>query len=637
MAYTKLVVSIAIASISLTSLTACNPGKSRKNRDRTDATHFVTPAAPQSPQAGIPKSGVPPQPTSDSVTEGSGRQKVGDPVVLARKDIKSEIFTASVPVGNEQETSVEDIKVISGGSRIEGEPGGREAKSDQYPVKVTQKPDASDGSTVVAGSPAPKKKASPVKPAAKKVAKDESAAESKASACTMNHYVKDSAWFPGLPFQMAKGPRLTLGQEVVPLKASTLQGQVKLVATEPTKAKKSAKSKNAKGKNAKSKDTKPAVEPPSQNGVELRYTDAAVDGLMKVARKKADSILKFGNESRKEFVSRIQDVKFYVEASTGESKLNLVLKDDQNKNLEIALKGEPSGGGHFRLDVVLNQVIAASQKPQFSAVATCDDLMKGCKNALIRLHQLNGAGKVIRVAYLIHRTGPVHVTIGEKDQKLDTISNGARREFVSLLQNTSSNACLNILELASRRQEDQRRDFGACMMERKQSECGKSASPSSGPTAADFVLRTWSVVYGRAGFEWIATNQKVSNMLDYENKDQVVFSISGPLAVTDRRPPQPMIPTYLVRFESANPGVRELVSLVALYANDGGGNLNIHFNFKGSDPSGTGSTRVSLTGLFYEDKIQNSAIDDIRQLTDLAADQFADKVQPGEAAILNGR
>lgn len=423
-----------------------------------------------------------------------------------------------------------------------------------------------------------------------------------------------------------------------PDKSKSQKGSKKKKTEQNTKTKKKTAKKSRKsddGKDGGAAVGTAKAKGASKNEVELKYTDAAVDGLMKIARDKTEALPKFKSESIQSFATRIQDIKFFSNAETGESKILVILRDDQNKDVEIALKGEPSGGGSLRLDFVLSQVLSGPQKAQFSANASCDDFMRGCKNVLIRLHQLNSAGKIIRVAYIIHREGPVHVTIGNRDLKLDAIKNAARREFVSLLQNTSQSACLNILDLASAtKKDDQRRDFGSCMMERKQFQCGKSGTPSAGRSAEDFVLRAWSVAYGKAGFEWIATKRKVSSLLDYDRKEDTVFSISGPLAISDHLP---MVPPHLVHLKSEDPHIKDLVSMVTLNANDGGGNLNIYFNFKGSNDKASRYTRISLTGLFDDHKVQNSAIAEMAQMPDIAADRFADKEEPGEAIVMNGQ
>lgn len=394
----------------------------------------------------------------------------------------------------------------------------------------------------------------------------------------------------------------------------------------PKGAKRDAKTIDNPG-NAGSKTT-------GKNEVLLQYTDAAVDGLLNVAFEKNAALPKFMQATSKQLAKSIVDVKLHTDMVSGESKMEFVFEaENSGSRIPVLLKGHVIGTGKYRMDSELTQAVTAPQKAQFSALVSCDDVLRGCKNVLIRLQQLNSGGKIIRVAYIVHRQGPVHVTIAKKDSRVDATKTSAHKQFVTLLLNTAQNACLNILELAGLRKEEERRDLGACMMERKEAQCGKSGRPTSGVSADDFVLRTWSVVQGKAGFEWIAAKKKVSTLLDYENQSYVAFSISGPLARSSRRP---MIPKHLVSYKSPDANLKDLVTRVLVVANDGGGNLNLQVSFKGEEAPNTNFTRVSLTSLFSDHKVQDNTIDEIRQMPDIAADRFADKEEPGDAEVVAG-
>lgn len=416
---------------------------------------------------------------------------------------------------------------------------------------------------------------------------EENKAEKKANACTTTFMNTDRDWNPGVPYALAKEPHLTFGAE------------------ELTTQKRSKKKK--------------------QNH-QIQYTDASTDGVMNVLLGKADRLPKAVQKNSLQLAIRIDDLKFYVDQRSGAVKLQFGYETQRGTLVPFKLVGQFDGvRSSNRLEARLQQVIDINkgQKPNFSAQVTCADSEMGCQHVMIRLQQLGRTGRVIRTAFIVHRWGPVNVTIAKQDRDVKTIKNSAHKEFVNFLIGTEQNSCLALVEEASKGQ----REIPACTLERKVHNCGgKSKVPG---VANDFMLRTWAVAHGKAGFEWLATAKTASGLIDYENQTEVSMAIGGGLAISNSRPMWPEALTVAKELQSSRH-----VGDARLVANDGGGNLNLQLVFKGQPRS---HTRLTLTSLFEDNRTRSSITREMEQMPDIASQDLSEKIEPGDEIALNGK
>lgn len=402
-----------------------------------------------------------------------------------------------------------------------------------------------------------------------------------ANACTMTFLQDSRDWAPGIPYEPTKQPHLTYGTET-------------LVATKASKGKKKA-------------------------SMRLNYTDSAVDGLMNVGILQTEKLPDAIKTQSKQLAIRIDDVKIALDDKQGSAKMHFSFEAQQRgKFVDIQLAGPLQGSRESgRLDADLAQVVNAGQSAGFKAHVTCADPEIGCQSVMIRLQQLGASGKAQAVAYILHRWGPVLVTMPERDRNVSkNIQNVAHLDFARFLSASAQNSCLSVIDGFAKGQ----RNVTACALERMVHDCGgEKPQPNA---AKDFVLRTWSVAFGRAGFEWLALKEIPLGLMDYENKKDVLFSLSGELAMSQQRP---MSPTPLVVAPADGPG--QNIRTARLVMNDGGGNLNLQLLFNGK---GKSQTRVTLTSLAEDTRFRERIAREIENMPELSVEAVESKAQPAQ-------
>lgn len=417
--------------------------------------------------------------------------------------------------------------------------------------------------------------------------KDDKKAGEKANSCTTTFMKNDKDWNPGVPYALATEPHFTYGAEELTTHKS--------------------------GKKKKQKH-------------QIQYTDAAADGLMDVLFQKASRLPKAIQNSSKQLAIRIDDLKFHIDQRSGAVKMQFGYEAKRGTLMPFKLIGQlDTVRGSNRFVARLQQVVNTSkgQKPNFSAEVTCADSEMGCQNVMIRLQQLAQSGRTIRTAFIVHRWGPIHVTIAKQDRDEKTIDNAAHKEFVKFLIGTEQNSCLALVEDVSKAQ----RDIPACTLERKVHDCGgKTKVPN---VANDFMMRTWAVAYGKAGFEWMATSKTVRSLIDYENQTDVSMSIGGGLAISNSRPMWPEALTVAKELQFSRQ-----VADARLVATDGGGNLNLQLVFKGKPRS---HTRITLTSLFEDNRTRGLIAKEMEQMPDIAAQDLSEKIEPADEIVVNGK
>lgn len=415
--------------------------------------------------------------------------------------------------------------------------------------------------------------------------------EEKAKQCSVNFLTKDRNWNPGLPYEPFKEPRLTYGAEVIEGKSA--------------------------GKNKKA---------PKKNTV--YYTDAAADGLLNVAFEKFARLPPSLQPGSKELSIRLDDIKVSLDPQEGAVKLQFGYEIQQGIFIPILLRGQLQREKNSMSAITqMQQVLIKGQKPHFSAELICADVDLGCQNIMIRLRQHSRTDRIIRVAYIIHRWGSVHVSLSQRDKKVSKkITNLAHKQMALFLANTAHNSCLNLLGDVSQ----SGRKLPVCAHERKLRECvGKS--PRQQAAASDYSLRTWSVAFGRSGFEWLATTKPRLALADFASntKDDLALSVSGRLVVSEARPVWPLALAI-----NKNGKYAQLIRDARLVMNDGAGNINLQLAFIGTPKS---HTRLNLTSLFEDPSLRDQIASQVQNMPEISGQDLAQKEEPGDADIAHGQ
>jgi hypothetical protein len=149
-----------------------------------------------------------------------------------------------------------------------------------------------------------------------------------------------------------------------------------------------------------------------------------------------------------------------------------------------------------------------------------------------------------------------------------------------------------------------------CKIQRLQAEC--ASEDVKQPAARSFGLRSWAVVYGRAGFELDLGNKLYSGVADYDVKHDDYLSIRGPLAFSDAKEGQPIYKHSLITSGRAS-GIESAY----LIANDGGGNLNLRLDFAGQPE---GQMRLSVSSMLPNTEYSKSVEESARQMPQLKRD-----------------
>jgi hypothetical protein len=334
----------------------------------------------------------------------------------------------------------------------------------------------------------------------------------------------------------------------------------------------------------------------------LRFTDARQDGLFNVAVDRANALPKEVLRGNQDFAKQIRDVKVSLDMNrTREVKVRVVYMHRMAR-AAIELRGVMEKSA----SVMLAQVpVAGAPKDaqNFSGVLTCADAEKGCKNILLRLDLKGKAGKVARTAFIVHRWSDAHITLAESDRsQFARIPNQNQSVFAEYLSNTINNGCLSVLADVK----SGKRHLPQCAVERLQAKCG--GEDVKKPAARAFGLRSWAVAYGRSGFEFMATNAHAyDGVADFDMKRTPYLTVSGPLVYGKGTPAytHPLLVTGAVK------GVNE----VHLMNNDGGGNLNLQFDFAGQSDS---RSRVSVSSMLPSESYAQAVVNSAKTMPNLS-------------------
>lgn len=350
----------------------------------------------------------------------------------------------------------------------------------------------------------------------------------------------------------------------------------------------------------------PAAQPVFTDLVEtpgaLRFTDARQDGLFNVAVDRANALPKEVLRANQDFAKQIRDVKVSLDLNrTHEVKVRVVYMHHMARTT-LELRGVIEKSANTTLAQV--PVAGAPKDTQtFAGVLTCTDLEKGCKNILLRLDLKGKVGKVARTAFIVHRWSKAHVTMSESERtRFASIPNQNQSLFAENFSNTLNNSCLNILSEVK----GGKLNLPECAVERLRATCGSEDAKK--PAARAFGLRSWAVAYGRSGFEFIATHSHTyDGVADLDVKRTPYIAVSGPLVYGKSTPvyPHPLLVTGAVK------GLNE----VLLMNNDGGGNLNLQFDFAGQSNA---RSRVSVSSLLPSENYAQAVVNSAKTMPNLS-------------------
>jgi hypothetical protein len=328
------------------------------------------------------------------------------------------------------------------------------------------------------------------------------------------------------------------------------------------------------------------------------YTDARQDGLMAVVAQNYRKLPAYLDAPSRRLSRRIQDVKVQANLfKVGSVNITVALFAGKNANGKnrynhIRLTGTIRKSGRAKLH--------AAGNANYAGELTCADVSGTCDNAILRLdHVITRETEVLSpaksgkkkknatikkrirkragvgaIAFVVIRNGDAHVTMSEAERRgYRSLNNQAHQLFAQIMSNTVNNTCLNILSDLR----EGRRKIPRCAYQRLQQECARSSYHQ--PAAAEFNLRTWAVVHGRAGFEFAMLNDAGDARL----------SIRGPLVATNAKPmwSRPL----KVKGQMAS-GIENAF----LVANDGGGNLNLQLDFNGQYKA---QSRINITSISH--------------------------------------
>lgn len=311
------------------------------------------------------------------------------------------------------------------------------------------------------------------------------------------------------------------------------------------------------------------------------YTDSRPDDLMGHAVKQAASVPAHLDEvSRRTFAKRIRGV--VLRQYQGSIEAEVVVFFGRKKYETFVMRG---GMGRSRHDIQLST--ATVNNVSMNGMVTCADVDGSCNSAIVRLQQLNKNGKITRIAYVVYRSGNAHVTMADEDRlQPHTIRNQAHAQFAELLSNTAYKSCaINLREHYAGRLPLQ-----PCAVNRLKQICGGGGQLRE-PSAKQFNLRSWAVAFGRAGFEFTIDDQ---------------LSVRGPLVIAAQAPMWK--PNACVEGKPKNGacGLRvsgrlaQGIDNALLVMNDGGGNLNLQFDFVGK-----AQTRISVTSILEDTAVSS--------------------------------
>jgi hypothetical protein len=325
------------------------------------------------------------------------------------------------------------------------------------------------------------------------------------------------------------------------------------------------------------------------------YTDARQDGLMSLVAQNYHKLPAYLDAPSRRLSRRIQDVTVQSNLfKVGSVNVTIALfagKDAKGKNRynHIRLAGSIKKSGRAKLHAVGNA--------NYGGELTCADVSGTCDNAILRLDHVISRDEVLRpaktgknkknamikkrirkragvgaIAFIVIRNGDAHVTMSEAERRgYRSLNNQAHQLFAQIMSNTVNNTCLNILSDLR----EGRRKIPRCAYQRLQQECARSSYHQ--PAAAEFNLRTWAVVHGRAGFEFSMMN----------DAGDAKLSIRGPLVATNAKP------MWSRPLKISGPMAAGIENAF-LVANDGGGNLNLQLDFNGQYKA---QSRVSVTSI----------------------------------------
>lgn len=296
------------------------------------------------------------------------------------------------------------------------------------------------------------------------------------------------------------------------------------------------------------------------------YTDARRDGVMAFLVERANKLPGDAKTKSKALAIRIVGVD--------------VQKNGNNSTVKIDLMGERQGDAVQTVELKGARVLETRNKKDYSGALICADLeeKENCQNVVIEFNRLNSKGQKTRSVFLVYRKGESNIIMPSDDRvNFEEIENKEHRRFAEYLSNTAYNSCM-VIKAAVDKGIRKMRD---CAYQTLLQDCG-AGQQFKAPYASNFILRSWAVAYGRSAFD-ITLKGDGSN-------DRVTFS--GPLAYY------------------AGGGVQETKLEVsgssrhyatpkkaALMANDGGGELNLSLEFKGSPRA---EMRVNVTSLLAD-------------------------------------
>lgn len=324
------------------------------------------------------------------------------------------------------------------------------------------------------------------------------------------------------------------------------------------------------------------MEHPEDKG--LRYTDGQKDGLMALAVERSNALPATMQVPSRAFSKHIQSVSVQADyRKSGDVKVSVVYEVAQQKTV-VELKGKlvkrAQGKG---ADSKLTQIASAAGQPallrHFAGLITCADFDHGCKNVLLRFDLTDSKAKVLASAYIVHRWAIPHLTMSDDDRRnFARYPNKSQTSLTEYLANTKTNLCLAIVADVRAG----RRKLPVCTLQTLQAECGGEEKKI--PAATSFGFRSWAAAYGHSGFELIMAGAPYNAMYEL-SKQNTYMSIRGPLAHNVKPP---------MTEEALTVTGNDALEHAYLMNNDGAGNLNFQFDFKGTPAA---HTRLSFTSL----------------------------------------
>lgn len=310
--------------------------------------------------------------------------------------------------------------------------------------------------------------------------------------------------------------------------------------------------------------------PPSSPGV--RYTDAGQDGWLAQAMAQANGMPAKMQKPSQDFAKQIRDVRVELHIPNipinGQPPQAIVRFD-----YLMAAKKTP-----IELRGTLAKLTSAKFASGLSATLNCVDSDVNCQISILRIDGRNSAGEVVRSAFVVNRRGPAELTMSdEEEQRYARIRNQNHSAFAEFLSNTLNNSCRAQLVQGAAEH-----NLSRCLAQSLEARCRDDELKS--PAAQIVELRSWSVAYGRAGFELRFGD------IDHSGQN---LTIQGPLEFSPVVPVGQRPLLWLSSGSAVAFGIQE----VTLMNNDGGGQLNLRFTFASDQTGGRATNREESESL----------------------------------------